>query len=78
MYSASVLEGESDIVVTNLITDDADTDKINTDSMIHLVSAIGMANSMDGMFNWLLSLLDDSEEILKNALHIYSSMLCVL
>ena len=51
MYSASVLEGESDIVITNLITDDADTDKINTDSMIQLVSAIGMANSMDGMFN---------------------------
>ena len=47
-YSASVVEGESDVVITRLITEDADTDKINTDSTVHLVSATGMTSNMDG------------------------------
>ena len=51
IYSASVLEEESDVVITRLMTDDADTDKINTDSVVHLVSAIGTTDNMDGMFN---------------------------
>lgn len=29
--------------------DDADTDKINTDSMVQLVSAIGMTDNMNGI-----------------------------
>ena len=50
LHSASVLEGESDVVITRLIIDDADTDKINTDSTVHLVSAIGVTNNMDGTY----------------------------
>ena len=47
-YSTSVVEGESDIVITRLITEDADTNENNTDSIVHLVSAIGVTNNMDG------------------------------
>lgn len=49
-HSASVLEGESDIVIIRLITDDADTDKINTDSMVQLISATGGTDNMDGTY----------------------------
>lgn len=45
LHSASVLEGESDVVITRLITNDADNDKSNTDSMVQLV---GVTNNMDG------------------------------
>lgn len=48
VLSASVLEGESDIMITRLIINDADTDKSNIDSMVQLISAIGMTDSMDG------------------------------
>ena len=41
-------------MITRLITNDADTDKINTDSMVQLVSAIGVTNNMDGMYKCLL------------------------
>ena len=53
LYSASVLEGESDVVITRLIVNDDDTDEINTDSMIQLVSAFGVTNnSTEGMFSY--------------------------
>lgn len=47
-YSTSVAEGESDVVITRLITEDADSDKINTDSTVYLVSATGTTSNMDG------------------------------
>ena len=47
-YSTSVVEGESDIVITRLITEDADTNEANTDSIVHLVSAIDVTNKVDG------------------------------
>lgn len=50
-YSASVLEGESNTVIATLVTSDADTDEINTNSTVHLVSAIGVTSNMDGMDN---------------------------
>ena len=52
LYSASVLEGESDVVITRLIVNDDDTDEINTDSMIQLVSVFSVTNSTEGMFSY--------------------------
>ena len=50
LYSASVLEGESDVVFTRLFVNDDDTDEVNTDSMIQLVSAFGVTNNTEGMY----------------------------